>query len=92
MHGPENGVGLYPVALFAALASLTIATLGVLWLPRRTQLARSPGVTLASAAAARFLIDSYRSEWSLPQLATTAHLRPDQYFCSLWLLPAEHFS
>jgi len=79
LPGRDNGVGLYPVALFAALATLTIATLGMLWLPRRTQAGEIAGVTLALAAAARFLIDGYRSEWSLPQSATTAYLRPDQY-------------
>lgn len=58
--GVSAGVGSYPVALYAAVASLLITVGGVVWLRRTHKGGEVLGGTLVLAAASQFVLDLVR--------------------------------
>jgi prolipoprotein diacylglyceryltransferase len=83
-------VGLHPVALYAALASLLIF-LTLLWfLPRRGQAGEVFGLAIGLGAIARFWVDCYRME-TIFEIATPFGLDPDQVVMVVVMLAAAAF-
>ncbi|NUQ27504.1 MAG: hypothetical protein HOQ35_03170 [Acidobacteriaceae bacterium] len=83
-------VGLHPVALYAALASLLIFFTLLWFLSRRGQAGEVFGLALGLGAIARFWVDCYRME-TIFEIATPFGLDPDQVVMIVVTLAAAAF-
>ncbi|QEE27211.1 hypothetical protein FTW19_03795 [Terriglobus albidus] len=89
-QGAFAHVGLHPVALYAALASLLIFFTLLWFLPRRGQAGEVFGLALGLGAIARFWVDCYRME-TIFEIATPFGLDPDQVVMVVVMLVAAAF-
>lgn len=83
-------IGLHPVSLYAAFASLLVLAVLLWFLPRRGRAGEVFGLALGLGAVARFWVDCYRME-TIFEIATPFGLNPDQVVMVAVMLLAAAF-
>lgn len=92
MRGPGiySVIGLHPVGLYAAVASLLVLAVLFWWLPKRDRAGEIFGLAIGLGAIARFWIDCYRME-TIFEINTPFGLDPDQVVMIVVMLIAAAF-